>query len=380
MDKEVEKLGPDLDRIGLFKEMSYLEHVPQKIEFTDAWKKGKQMMTNCTKSKNGTQDGYFDKSFPRVFEGEAYMDVIRLRRLHRLREAKKTQDKKFIYSNPPKKPCGSGSNYGTFDDYAGKVEYFSSHPREAEPSEPPAKNFFVNPGKKGTGYGYANLTIGKTPPYFLEEDYEELKKTPQTPKRPEPRPFEPYRAGLFQQEFFDPNPYKIDWELPSPPPRTEPEESIEAEIFLPSSPAKKQTPKRPEPRPFEPYRAGLFQQEFFDPNPYKIDWELPSPPPRTEPEESIEAEIFLPSSPAKKDGGMKAGCLNKFPDYESDPFPKPYMETRGVEHHVDTENKIFGPVPKLRPYPIKSIITKNVERKVTPKNFITTKGVVYCKK
>ncbi|GFW86895.1 UPF0602 protein C4orf47 [Trichonephila clavipes] len=49
--------------------------------------------------------------------------------------------------------CGLGSNYGTFDDYMHKVEYFSSHPREVEPSEPPKKNFFVNPGKKGTGYG-----------------------------------------------------------------------------------------------------------------------------------------------------------------------------------------------------------------------------------
>ncbi|KAF8771886.1 UPF0602 protein C4orf47 like protein [Argiope bruennichi] len=235
MDKTDERSGPDFDRIGLFKEMSYLEYVPTKIVLNEASKKGKQMMTNCTKSKNATQDGYFRETYPRVFEGEAYMDPIRLRRLHRLEQDKKIRDGKFIYANPPKKPCGSGSNYGTFDDYIGKTEYFSSHPRDVEPSSPPKKNFFVNPGKKGTGYG-------------------------------------------------------------------------------------------------------------------------------------------------KKDGGMKAGCLNKFPEHTGEPYPKPDLIPRGVKHHVNKENQMFRPVPGPKPYPVKSIITKNVQKKVTPLNFPTIKGVVYCKK
>ncbi|GFY60243.1 UPF0602 protein C4orf47 [Trichonephila inaurata madagascariensis] len=159
------------------------------------------------------------------------------------------------------------------------------------------------------------------PPYFLEDEYEELKNTSHIPERPEPRPFKPYRAGLYQQEFFDPNPYKDDEPRPSPP--------------------------------------------------------LPQ---ETELEESQEKAVFKPSSPAKKDGGMKAGCLNKFPEHTNEPFLKLYVENRGVKHHVDKENKIFRPVPKLKPYPIKSIITKNVEKKVTPRNFLATKGVVYCKK
>ncbi|XP_055951671.1 UPF0602 protein C4orf47 homolog [Argiope bruennichi] len=268
-------------------------------------------MTNCTKSKNATQDGYFRETYPRVFEGEAYMDPIRLRRLHRLEQDKKIRDGKFIYANPPKKPCGSGSNYGTFDDYIGKTEYFSSHPRDVEPSSPPKKNFFVNPGKKGTGYG---ILVWRKP------------------------------RGEFRKHNLVPT----------------------------------HIPKRPEGRDFEPYRAGLFQQKYFDPNPYITDVE-----PREVEEEEKEAEdkpIFLPSSPAKKDGGMKAGCLNKFPEHTGEPYPKPDLIPRGVKHHVNKENQMFRPVPGPKPYPVKSIITKNVQKKVTPLNFPTIKGVVYCKK
>ncbi|GFW86896.1 UPF0602 protein C4orf47 [Trichonephila clavipes] len=123
-------------------------------------------------------------------------------------------------------------------------------------------------------------------------------------------------------------------------------------------------PERLEPRPFKPYRAGLYQQEFFDPNPYKDEEPRPSPPlpQETDLEESAKKAVFKPTSPAKKDGGMKAGCLNKFPKYINEPFPKPFVENRGVKHHVDEEKKIFRPVPKLKPYPVKSIIAKNVEK------------------
>ncbi|GFY60242.1 UPF0602 protein C4orf47 [Trichonephila inaurata madagascariensis] len=104
MGEKEERQGPDLTRIGLFKEMSYLEYSPPKLVFNEASCKGKQMMTNCTKTKTAMQDGYFNKSFPRIFEGEAYSDPIRLRRLNRLEAAKKNPDVKFIYSNPSKKP------------------------------------------------------------------------------------------------------------------------------------------------------------------------------------------------------------------------------------------------------------------------------------
>ncbi|XP_042900509.1 cilia-and flagella-associated protein 96-like [Parasteatoda tepidariorum] len=319
MEGKTDFSRPDFDRIGLFKEMSYLEGPAQIPPISDimsrAPPKGKQMSTSSTKSKNGTQSGYFDKEFLRVFEGEGYADPIRNRRLQRLEKAKLNIGPAFKSTSPTKTQNGKGTNYGTFQGKT--LEYFSSHPREVEKGSPPKKNFYTNPPKKGTGYGYPNVTIGKVPPYFLEGEYEELKEKPEEPEKPEPQEFEPYKVGIFQQGYFDPNPFRTDEEVELP-------EEEETETF-----------------------------------------EIEKP--------------FLPTGPAKKDGGMKAGCLNKFPEYVGDPYAKMGERSlRGVKNYVNAENKMFRYVPGPKPYPIKSIITKNVERRVTPANFTTIKGVVYC--
>jgi len=45
---------------------------------------------------------------------------------------------------------GLGSYYGTF---SGVVEAFSPLTHPLKGYKPPRKNFYTNPGKKGTGYG-----------------------------------------------------------------------------------------------------------------------------------------------------------------------------------------------------------------------------------
>ncbi|KAG8181184.1 hypothetical protein JTE90_010956 [Oedothorax gibbosus] len=321
MGETAKKEEPDFERIGLFKEMSYLEeHVPVKIDFNTSSKKGKQMRTHCSRIVNGTQDGYFDKSFARAFEGEAYADPVRTRRLHRLQEAKKNLTKDFKYTSPLEKSCGLGNSYGTFGTDDGKpIQHFSGQTEERKKDPTPKKNFLVNPPKKGTGYGYPNVTIGKDLPYSLGTKYEDLKNTSKTRVAPKTREFKPYRAGAFQKGFFDPNPYFTEH-------KQEDEEEEE----------------------------------------------------ETAKDEGDTRKIFRPTGPAKKDGGMKDGCLSKFPKYMGDPYTKDDPISRGVKQSVNDKNKIFRPVPGPKPYPIKSIITKNVQRKVTPINFTTTKGVVYC--
>lgn len=65
-------------------------------------------------------------------------------------------------------------------------------------------------------------------------------------------------------------------------------------------------PKKPEPRSFEPYRAGIFQQEYFNPNPYKTDFEdfpskeIEGEKGKKEMDEKSAKIPFLPSNPAKK--------------------------------------------------------------------------------
>ncbi|GIY42976.1 UPF0602 protein C4orf47 homolog [Caerostris extrusa] len=138
------------------------------------------------------------------------------------------------------------------------------------------------------------------PPYFLEEEYEELKAMDRTPKTHEDRPFLPYRAGLYPQEYFGPSPFKTD------------------EGVLP--PAEEETEK------------GEGEEK--------------------------EKPVFRPTSPSKKDGGMKAGCLDTYPEYTSEPYAKIALDDRGTKHFVNADDKMFRPVPGPKPYPVKSVISK----------------------
>lgn len=57
-------------------------------------------------------------------------------------------------------------------------------------------------------------------------------------------------------------------------------------------------PKKQQPRPFQPYRAGTFQQGFFDSNPFKTDTDLPEE--ETERRDKELLKPFMPNNPAKK--------------------------------------------------------------------------------
>ena len=49
--------------------------------------------------------------------------------------------------------CGIGSYYGTM---SGPVAALSPQVKQAKEYKAPGKNFYTNPGKKGTGYGYVD--------------------------------------------------------------------------------------------------------------------------------------------------------------------------------------------------------------------------------
>ena len=60
---------------------------------------------------------------------------------------------------------GAGSHYGTF---SGPVDYFSPKTADRKAFESSSRNFVTNPLKKGTGYGYVNVLIGKPETYSSE--------------------------------------------------------------------------------------------------------------------------------------------------------------------------------------------------------------------
>ncbi|XP_078413764.1 cilia-and flagella-associated protein 96 [Cetorhinus maximus] len=152
----------DMERVGLFQEMSYVTVQDPYVDampkpFNEEAYKGKQMLLEGTKLKSATQAGYFDREFMRIFEKEAYSDRVKLRRQAKLKAAQNNLDGVFFPSQGGKMWSGLGSYYGTI---GGSFKAFSGVGKPKPPFVPENKNFYTNPGKRGTGYGYPNLTIG----------------------------------------------------------------------------------------------------------------------------------------------------------------------------------------------------------------------------
>ncbi|NXR05972.1 CD047 protein, partial [Semnornis frantzii] len=249
----------DMKRIGLFSEMSYItigdKYVSQYMRpFNEAASKNRQMLTGGTKTLSALQEGYFGR-FVRIFEGEAYSNPVQLRRRYRLAELKKNVGKAFRPSSGDKLPCGLGSYYGTI---GGSYAYFSAQLKSVGRRIRPGKNLYTNPGKKGSGFGYANLTIGKQYPHEPDEyDSERIKAKKAQEEHKRLLKGGPFRLNLHPREYFDANPYFNDKPLP---------------------PVKK----------------------------------LPPPKPIAQP--------FKPSSPAKKLGGMKGGTFDPYPSHSAEPY------------------------------------------------------------
>ncbi|KAJ1545348.1 hypothetical protein HK096_006504, partial [Nowakowskiella sp. JEL0078] len=168
----------DLDRMGLFSEMGYIssgEPYPHRKDdsFLTNRAHGKQFQTTPPKPGHDNKDAYFDKEYSRVFENEPYTDLVVLRRRSRLTEKEKNITKSpFKPSSVPPKPSGSGSLYGTIEQqWPLQKKEIETLEREPIPLKSTAKskpNFYTKPPKKGTGYGYPNVTIGKQYEYITD--------------------------------------------------------------------------------------------------------------------------------------------------------------------------------------------------------------------
>uniref|UniRef100_A0A8D0BT11 Cilia-and flagella-associated protein 96 n=1 Tax=Salvator merianae TaxID=96440 RepID=A0A8D0BT11_SALMN len=265
----------DMERIGLFKEMEYItigdKYVsPFNRPFNEEASKKRQMLPGGTKEKAANQDGYFEPKYGRVFEGESYCNPVQIRRRYRLAESKKNiSTRPFVPSNGDKYPCGTGTYYGTI---GGPYPYFSAQKKDKAAYVHEAKNFYTNPGKKGTAYGYPNLTIGKE---YL------------------------HSADLYDSERI--NFKKI---------------SEEHHHLMKGG----------------PFKLNLYPREYFDINPY-FD-EKPLPPLKKQPSAKVDMHNpFKPSSPGKKPGGMKAGTFDPFPAHMPDPYRVKQVKTVLLPKH-----------------------------------------------
>lgn len=71
--------------------------------FNDSAYHGRQMQAGIAKQRCALQNGFFDKSFKRIFEHEALNDPLRLARQYRIQQSKKNLSKAFLPCNGVKK-------------------------------------------------------------------------------------------------------------------------------------------------------------------------------------------------------------------------------------------------------------------------------------
>uniref|UniRef100_A0A3Q3A0E4 Cilia-and flagella-associated protein 96 n=1 Tax=Kryptolebias marmoratus TaxID=37003 RepID=A0A3Q3A0E4_KRYMA len=252
----------DMERLGVFMEMSYISvgdkySPPNSRPFNELAYQSRQMQAGVTKQLCALQSGFFDKSFKRIFEREALNEPLRLARQNRIQQAKKNMTKAFLPSNETKKPCGSGSHYGTL---SGPIEAMSplSVPKKTHCS--PGRNILTSPLKKGSGYSYPNVTLSKMDLY-APDPYDRAKETLKVSVRS--------GSGLGL---------------------------------------------------YGPFRTNFHPQDYFQHNPYHSDKPLPPAHKPLPPQKNEVLVPFKPSSPSKRSGGMKAGTFGTYPSHSAEPY------------------------------------------------------------
>ncbi|XP_069124783.1 cilia-and flagella-associated protein 96-like isoform X2 [Argopecten irradians] len=304
----------DMDRIGVFQEMGYVtigdRYKPPGIQFNAAASKGKQMLPGGSKTRSALQSGYFMDKFGRVMEGEAYSDPIKVRRQHRLKESQRNIGKAFLPSSGEKKPSGLGSHYGTL---GGPITAFSPNSRPGKSYKSPGKNFLTNPGKKGTGFGYVAVTLGKYPNY-LGDTYD-----------------------------------------------------VHKDI------AKKELANHKNAVKGAAFRLNMHPKAYFDQNPYASDKLLGRRSVSAGVSKKEDVKPFKPSSPGKKPAGMKAGTFDPYPSHSADPYKIKVSRSVNV---VNKTGKIFMPSQGPKSVPTNSIVNQNVMKTINVQNYRSVTSII----
>jgi len=203
-----------MERVGLFSEVGYISigdrynnaH-PNSKPFNMAAYKGKQMMVSGNNKHSACQSGYFEPKFSRILEAEAYVEATQVKRKNRLERTKKMIGRKVWFpSDGPKEPSGLGSHYGTL---SGPIGHFSAESKPKPPRAPVLKNMNTNPPKKGTGYGYCDVTLEKYHPHAIEpyERNRQLRREENTAHHNKVKG-KAFKLNNHPADYFDHNPFK----------------------------------------------------------------------------------------------------------------------------------------------------------------------------
>jgi len=225
-----------------------------------------------------------------------------------MNESKKNLGKQFVPSSGEKKLSGLGSYYGSL---SGPIEALSPATNPASAYKAPKKNLYTNPGKKGTGYGYASVTFsryGEHAPEKYDQYREQYKEDAQAHGRA-------MKGGAF--------------------------------------------------------RLNMAPRAYFDENPYKSDKTFPAIDESSR--QSSAGKPFKPSSPSKKDGGMKAGTFDPYPTHSADDYKILSMKRSSSGKAL---NKVFIPPAGIKSAPVNSVLHQNISRSVNVQNYKTVQTVM----
>ncbi|VEN37584.1 unnamed protein product [Callosobruchus maculatus] len=237
MPAKFEDLGnqfgkPDMERLGLFSEMPYMNGKGYVSPFPKPkLEKGLNLMAGGPKLKTGKQDCYFDKDpFKRIFEGEA---IKGRGRKPPPPKYKNVSQMPFMPPAGPKLHSTPGDYYGCF---SGNIEAFSNKRRPKPPFKPSGRNFVAGPEKMG-GSGYADICINPYPEHANERwgtkpKYKEYGRILNGP----------FVSSHYPTAYFGPDPYK-DPENAKPgpvyvPPKYKQLPALPPGMIMPTGPAK----------------------------------------------------------------------------------------------------------------------------------------------
>lgn len=248
---------PDIERLGLFSEMPYMNGKGYVSPFEKMITvKGKNMLAEGLKIKTGKADCYFEKDFKRLFTGECVKG-----------RGRKPQPPRYKNVSGPFIPTGDGKIHSTPGDqygtFSGKIEAFSNRRKTQPPKKKDGRNFLTNPVKRG-GCGYANIALNPYPEhsvnrYGTKPKYNVYGKILNGP----------LVSSHYPEAFFDKNPYL---ELKQGPtyikPKEKPFKILPPGKLIPTGPGKQPGG----------CHAGCFDKfPEHKPNKYVTIWDLERP-------------------------------------------------------------------------------------------------------
>uniref|UniRef100_A0A3B3UZH6 Cilia-and flagella-associated protein 96 n=1 Tax=Poecilia latipinna TaxID=48699 RepID=A0A3B3UZH6_9TELE len=166
-------------------------------------------------------------------------------------------------------------------------------PKKAQRS--PGRSILISPPKKGSGYSYPNVTLSKMDLY-VSDPYVRAKEAHK-------------REGAIHHSKLRDGPFRIN----------------------------------------------LHPQDYFQVNPYRNHKALPPAQKPPQPQKNVSTVPFIPRTPSKRIGGMKAETFDIYPSHSADTY---------VIHRSKPVNQqpVFRPAPGPKSTPVKNIISVNVDR------------------